>query len=605
MARWYATSCAESDRLARSASQRAGLRSSGRIFGPNLFGETYYKRVIPTQNIVNIGESAWICSAGTLIYKGCLGEKALRACYSDFIEKGISGVQEAAVGHYAVAIRDGDTLSIFTDPQGSLNLHYYQDERQWFVSNSLSLCATVSPSRKVDSTRLLISGLQSALPGENTFYSGIKRLFGTQRIRIDLRTGSFHVEAIPANSGGLNWKLPTIEEAVEQYTTEVRAVFKDLTGAGNIGLFGTGGLDSRTVLAGIVDQQAPCQIMYGVGDTKLTDYDMRDMECARMIADRCGLPFQQMNWSGTQPHSDEVLHALFDQFGFRYEVFSSSDAFLKAIGGGITPYPDVIVGGYSPAFTNAKPWDLTKDHFTFDDLVTEATSHFQRGRIENSHCVTDTGTYREVTASEVRIAMKCAGIEMPVEGFSLPTFVKAKLFMYIRAESRFLNFANEFCHYVAPFLTKRLYDPLLSVPLAYRSNDEFQLRVIHALAPTLTDIPLFSGWSMAHVDLQTFRLVRDRDVQQKSLLRRVAKQVVPSAMRGPLRQVAFHMKRKPQAKPKPMAQRDAKISQVYGGAVMRHPFGNRWFNSLDEFTPKEITRLHHYLLGVSTLGYSE
>ena len=30
---------------------------------------------------------------------------------------------------------------------------------------------------------------------------------------------------------------------------------------------------------------------------------------------------------------------------------------------------------------------------------------------------------------------------------------------------------------------KRLYDPLLSIPFKYRSQDEFQLRLIHAWRP--------------------------------------------------------------------------------------------------------------------------
>lgn len=605
MSRWYVTSSAESYRRGQLAGKNAGLRVSGQISGRGLFGESYYKRVTTSTNLVHIEENAWICSAGTLVYNGKIGEEALCACYSDFVAGGVSRVQSTAVGHYALAIRHGDTLSIFTDPQGSLNLYYLREGHQWFVSNSLSLCATISSNRKIDSTKLLISALQNNLPGEDTFYSGIEQLFGTQLIRINLVSGNFEVERIPEAPSCLSWKLPTIEEAVEQYAEEVRSVFKDLTTAGSIGLFATGGLDSRTVLAGILDQKAPCHLMYGIGDTRLTDYDLRDVECAQMVANCCGLPFQKLNWAGSQPFSDDVLQGLFGKFGFPYEVYSGSDAFLQSIGGGIKPYPDIFLGGYSPAFANSKPWELTKTLFTFDDVVTDTTSHFQRGRIENSHCVTHTDVYREVVAAEVKAAMECAGFEVPAEGFPLEMFVKAKLFMYIRSDSRFVNFANEFCHYAAPFLMKRLYDPLLDVPLRYRANDEFQLRVIHALTPSLTDVPLFSGWSLAHTDPQTFRLVRDRDTVRKSLVRRVARRILPSMLRAPLRSAAYHIQRKkPEAKPR-AAERDLKITRVYGEAVMNHPLGERWFTSLDEFTPKEITRLRHYLMGVDTLGYSE
>jgi hypothetical protein len=38
---------------------------------------------------------------------------------------------------------------------------------------------------------------------------------------------------------------------------------------------------------------------------------------------------------------------------------------------------------------------------------------------------------------------------------------------------------------------------------------------------------------------------------------------------------------------------------------MSDPLGRRWFNQLSEFTPKEITRIRHYIAAVNHVGYSE
>jgi hypothetical protein len=509
-------------------------------------------------------------------------------------------VQSKAVGHFALAIRHNDEVTIFTDPQGALNLYYCDTAPFWFVSNSLDLCANGLSHRKIDATRLLVVALQTSLPGEDTFYSGIKRLFGTQLIRIDLRAGTFRVERIPKSSSGLSWDVPRIEDAVDQYKQEVRAVFRELAAIRPIGLLGTGGLDSRTVLAGLLDQHAPLTLMYGIGNSRLTDYDTRDLDIVRAVANLYNLPFEQLDWSGNQPHSEKRLQELFRSYGFHSEIYGSPESFLRTFDGGISPYPKLFLGGYCPAFTNAKPWELTQASFTFGELVADGM-HFQGGAVEGSQCIADKTVYRSVVAQEMRAGLRCAEIDYPDTGAPLETYVRAKLFLYIRAESRFLNLANEFGHYIAPFLMKRLYDPLVSVPSKYRSKDEFQLRLIHALEPSLVDVPLYSGVNPARIDRDTFHFVPDTVVQRKSLARRIAKVVLPRAVRDTVREIHFGAKRTVED----AGSQNSLIVATYGKQVMDDPLGKKWFNSISDFTPKDIARIRHYLVGVNTLGYSE
>jgi hypothetical protein len=600
VSRWHLASSENADREARSVCQRANLRSSGKISDPNCHGQAYFKRVVATANLIRCGTDDWICSAGTIIYNGRLGEEALRDCYADFVAAGISAVQSKAIGHYALAIRHNNQVIIFTDPQGALNLYYINTGTFWFVSNSLYVCASALSNRTIDATKLLVATLQSSLPGEDTFYSDVKRLFGTQLIRIDLGGGTFGVERIPTSAPSLSWDLPSIQDAIEQYKQEVRAVFGELTVVGPIGLFGTGGMDSRTILAGLLDRQANSQLMYGIGNSRLTDYDTSDLNVAKAVAKIYNLPFQQLDWSGNQPHSEQSLRELFRTYGFKYEIYGAPDSFLRAFNGGISPYPKLFLGGYCPAFTNAKPWELSQTSFTFGELIANVMQ-YQGGTVEKSRCMIDKTAYRSVFAAEVRIGLRCAEIAYPENGASLRTFVKAKLFLSMRAESRFLNFANEFSHYIAPFLMKRLYDPLLSVPFEYRAKDEFQLRLIHSLAPGLVEVPLHSGGGPARIDRHTFRLIRDQ--AEKSLVRRLAKIVVPSVLREPARNMYSRLGNKPAA-PK-LTNRDSAIVKAYGRQIMSDPLGPRWFSSTSEFTPKMLARICHYLVGVNTLGYSE
>ncbi len=604
MSRWYLTSSKVADRKARSACFQSRLHPSSPISGSGIYGQAYFKRVFATPNAISFGDENWVCAAGTIIYDGQLGETALLKAYSDFISGGVGAVQMNAIGHYALAVRRGSKVTILTDPQGSLNLYYLHDEEFWFVSNSLSVCASVLSDHKIDSTKLLMAAIQTVLPGEDTFYRGVKRLFGTQQIRIDLRDGSFEVKTVPQSGSSVQWNLPSIEEAVDQYKAEVREVFRQLAPVGTIGLFGTGGLDSRTILAALLDQKAAVQLMYGFGNTKLSDYDRGDLNVVQQLADKYDLPFQQLDWSGTQPYEENRLRELFNIYGFKYEIYGSPDSFLRTFNGEIQSYPQLFLGGYSPAFTNSKPWELPRRPYTFEDLIATAMQ-YHGGPIERCSCIADKDAYRAAFSAEVKVALDRAGIVIPESGVPLETFVKAKLFLYIRAESRFLNFANEFGHYIAPFLMKRLYDPLVSVPFEYRAKDEFQLRLMHALAPGLVDVPLFSGWGPAHIDRDTFRLIRDNGVVSPSLLRRAGRLTVPSSVRVGARKLYAQITRNGPGKNGRVASRDASIVDVYGRAVMNDPLGSAWFQSVSEFSPKELARIHHYIVAVNQIGYSQ
>jgi hypothetical protein len=539
-----------------------------------------------------------------MIYNGRLGQEALRDCYADFATGGISAIQSKAIGHYALAIRRHNEVTIFTDPQGALSLYYVSTGSSWFVCNSLYVCASALSQRKLDATKLLVATLQTNLPGEDTFYSDTKRLFGTQFIRIDLDQGTFRVERIPRSASVLSWGLPSIQDAIDQYKQEVRAVFRELTAVGPIGLFATGGMDSRTILASLIDRQVPLQLMYGIGNSRLTDYGAGDLDGAKAMAKLYNLPFQLLDWSGNQPHSEETLQELFRTYGFDYEIYGAPESFLRTFNGGISPYPTLFLGGYSPAFTSARPGDLNQTSFAFDDLTADAI-RYQGVPVESNRCILGRASYRSTFAAEVKTALRCAEIDYPEEGASLETFVKAKLFLYLRAESRYLNFANEFGHYIAPFLMKRLYDPLLSVPLEYRAKNEFQLRLIHALAPGLLEIPLHSGGRAAWIDRETFRLIHHRVDQQKSLVRRVADVVLPPVLRKPARNIYSGVRLTNGQGAGKLIDRDSAIVEVYGRQVMRDPLGQRWFGSTSEFTPKMLARIRHYLVGVNTLGYSE
>jgi len=347
--------------------------------------------------------------------------------------------------------------------------------------------------------------------------------------------------------------------------------------------------------------------MYGMGNSRMTDYDERDLELAKAMADLYNLPFQRVDWSGNQPHSPEELEKLFRTHGFKFEIYGSSDSFLRSFDGGLSPYPDLLLGGRGPAFMNSKPWELNPTTFRFEDLVNDGMQ-YAGGNVAMTQGITCKAEYRSVLAAEIKTGLDRAGIDFPDTGASLETFVKAKLFLYIRPEARFLNLANEFGHYIEPFLLKRLHDPLLSMPFKFRAKDEFQLRLIHALSPGLLELPLYSGLRPARIDRTKFHFVRDQPKSNSSLFRSMARVALPDALKKSARSIYRRLglaKKSAAVNINCISGRDAQIVEAYNRQVMDDPLGSRWFSSTSELTPKTLTRIRLYLLGVNTLGYSE
>jgi hypothetical protein len=608
MSLWYLTSSENAHREAQRVCERAGLRPSGEISETNCYGRAYFKRFVTTDNLAKCGDDAWICSAGTIIYESQMGYEALRKCYSDFNSAGISAIQSKALGHYALAIRRANEVTVFTAPDGALSLYYVDTGSFWFITNSMHVCASVLPIRKLDSTKLLITAIQGALPGEDTFYSGIKRLFGNQLIHIDLVGGTFRTECIPQPPLHSSCDLPSIEDALDRYKEEVRTVFRELIAAGSIGLFGTGGKDSRTILAALVDQQAPLQMMYGTGNSRITDSSHGDLAAAQSVAKLYDIPFQQLDWSGNQPHTKETLQRSFRTYGFQAEIYGASESFLRTLNGGIFPYPKIFLGGHTPATMGDRPWELDKSSFTMDDLISDGM-HSQSGFVEDNRCIVDKATYRSAYAAEVETALRHAGIEFPTEGASLKLYVEAKLFLINRSGARFINFVNEFGHFIAPFNLTRLWHLLMSVPFKYRKKDEFQNRLIHSLAPALASLPLFSGGGAkdgpARIDQKTFQMVRVQREQKKPLSRRIAKRAISSRLREPVKELYFGLAPWEKFSPQHANYRDFEIRKAYSAQVMSDPLGSRWFNGTSDFSPKELSRILQYIVGVNTLGYSE
>jgi hypothetical protein len=613
MGRWFLTSDEKAYVRAGRTCRNAGLTQTGLRNEAGCFIEAYGKRTAPVENFIDYGDGDWVCSSGTIIHNGDLGSGVLHFCYESILSEGVQKLRSKLLGHYAVAVKHGNHITIFTDPQGALTLYYAKvDSSDWFLSNSLHTCASALSKRVIDRTALIGAAFQASNPGRYTFYSGVKRLFGKQVITIDSKQKEFQVRRLPSENETLT-SYP-FEDTVTRYKKEVQSVFGQLSEVGSVGLMATGGLDSRMVLSALLNQNTEPLLLYGTGNSSLTNTQVSDHRLISQIANDLGLHLYEMDWSGEQPYSTKTLETLFQKFGFKFEVYGGSTSFLDELEGRISPYPDLMLGGYSPALTNMKLWELDAQTFTGDILRGHYTSDCIRNRF--FRCEEEYVGYIKQAVDD---ALQYSGIEKINDSFSLSDFVQARLFLYLRAESRFLNLANEFGSYVAPFLLKRLYDPLVCMPFEHRRKDKFQVSLIHDMFPALLGYPLFSGLRKARVDermeVSFVESGEKKNVAKDSQTLNRIGSLLPPSLKKPLRrlhQLYLHTRRKWKSENVERMDIDRNIRLEYASSVAQDPLLRPCIDSVEgefmlrsEIPLKELVRLRHYIVGVNKLGYAE
>lgn len=592
MARWHLTSSAGLHSQASNICEVAELNASGFQSEQNYFIRSYEKRAISNVNFIEFEDNNWVCVAGTLIRDGQIGGKVLTRLYQGFLSAGIDGARSQVLGHYAVAIKHENQITVFTDEQGLFNVYYAKQGENYIISTSLHVVAGCLECRNLDHMELLADVLQISTPGEDTFYSGVKRLFGSQALEIGVLDGELSIRRLPQTmfelSGG---ETATITEAVSLYRSRVRTVFDHLHGLDPIALNTTGGLDSRTILAALLDRGISPLLIYGVGNSKLTNTKTADLDAAQALASEFSLSFYRMDWSGNQPHSEEKLKILFEKYGFLASTLGASDSFLNELDGGISPYPLLQLGGFTPAFTNMKVWESPLKHYSFSDLIDHYISPFAKHLPQKV-----SRDYRDRLEASVRSGLSNSPVEFTDESASLKSFVQARLFLYLRPEAKVLNFCNEFSYYLAPFMMKSLYDPLLTIPPEYRRGDQFQIRLTHSLCSRAFEVSVFSGTTPQKIDLRSFTMSPRfrRRLDSFAFVPKSLARAVPERLKVILRGA------------KADRNKDATINQLIlrdsTYHVLNHPIASDLVPDVAALDIRSLDRFRFYLFGIDVMG---
>jgi hypothetical protein len=396
-------------------------------------------------------------------------------------------------------------------------------------------------------------------------------------------------------------RAPTsVSDAVEQYVGQVRSVFSQIANVGDIGVMLTGGLDSRTVLAGLLDQGVAPTVLSGTGENS-TKTSAEDHRVARTIAWNFGLDFHRMNWSDGQPHARDTLAKSFKKYGFKYEVYGSPKEMIRYLKGEGKETPDVILGGYSPAFTKTNPWEREGERVRVSDLV-EEQSLKKTEEIE----INEKEKYREEISTDVESNIEIRGEDnLGGEGGINNDVPRALMDLRVQRDARFSNFVNEFTSYVDPFRIKRIYDPLREMGKEMREKRKLQIGVINRMSRKLTDVRVYSGWERKKIEDGELRDSRPNLSMKDRLSKRYVKgklaNLVSRNTPGVVKE-AVETAKKAISAIWPQIYRDHAMRREYSGRLADREVVRECVRNVSVLPLKALARFEYFVVGVESVA---
>ncbi len=509
MARLSLTSDHAMHLLVLETERTAGYEACDEVSKDSLWLAVHRKRRFPVQNYKSFPNGDFVACAGTLIYKGRIGENALEQLYDDF-SGDVEGVRQNALGNYMIAIKQGSTVFVFVDKYEVLKAYYYTKPGIWVIANSLRAVAVAAHSvgaARINELALVEKAFTGAILGSSdTLFRHIRKMLGYEYLQIDLRDSTIQVIPIPYSRRHWHVSDRTIDQLAEEFASSLRDVMGKIAEAfSDIRVMSTGGVDNRLLLAGLLSVGARPGLIHGVGDSTLASTTNEDLEICKAYAARFGLDLHVMNWRSEKEEFAKHWDRLFRAYGFYGMLYGGSRSFFREFDGAIPGNPDCILPGYFGETIRCRDWlERYKDSsFTIDWLLDRKLDGAGlRGTLGARYTELREYMRQQLLQHGDRIGLERDGERYPVQAF----YILYDSLHRRDADVITSNAINFFCCSLVALSSYNLHELSFDLPLEYRKDDRFILKVIEKLDSRLLDIPFYSHGRTMGLDRNTFRL---------------------------------------------------------------------------------------------------
>lgn len=468
-------------------------------YSGNRFNACYFKKLkINNTNFIEIG-SDFVATSGTIIYRNETGKDALEKIYNDFV-KGINYIRKNAVGNYCLVLKKDGILYVFTDENSIHNIYYYNDN-DWMITNTFYHLAKVIDNVSINQLEMLEYSFQYGIIGNKTPYEKIYKLMGEEYIKVDLTNDDFHINQINCEEDKIK-ETDTSSKSVAKMLEEQAKIISNNFNKITVSM--TGGLDSRIIMAALLKNGVKPQIVYGVGDSPLTNTKNKDLEINKMYADKFSLEFNPMNWKTNEPIEEYWDYSL-QKYGELFTIYAGNrnmyDEFEKNI-----DFDYITFGYFGELMRNADLIEPSQNDFfninMFVNLYFNDNIPIEKNLKEK--------LYGNILDKYTEI---CKMEKIDVLQIHKDKATRIHSHYRKRADVQLCNLSNIYANSTIMLSEQKLFESILNVKYNDKKNAKYMLQVMYELYPEILDIPFFSHCRDCIFNLETFEL---QNVQSKN-----------------------------------------------------------------------------------------
>ena len=494
------------------------------------------KQLSPIKNFITEDNGSFCGSSGTLIYKGQMGEEALKNLLNDFTIERYNPADYSGI--FTVILKKNNRLYLLSDPMGGNRI--YQNEEGGFWSSSFLATATAATRLTPNKQAIYEYAFQETTYGTDTVFQEVTCLDA-------LKIFEFHPEGPVGQDKKLNFDFQPssasqndlVQETVQLLRDTVKPVSQRF--GDNIATALSGGYDSRLMLALLKDSGSnPHVYVYGPDNSP-------DVNVARTIAMGENFPLEHINKDAyPTPTAEQYQKTLQDNFyaldgipgeGI-FDFGANMDTRRKRADNGRM----IFNGGGGEIFRNF--FYLPDRAFTISDLI---NSFYSRYTTAICGMEFNEQEYRDALHDKIRKALEVSSDQLTRSEleYAYPAF----RLRYWTARDN--NNNTRLGPYLTPFMSYQMIRKALTIPLRYKNHGYFQAELIKTVSPGLAAYQSDYGYAFNEQVPKKIRLKNKLTYYRPTILRRYSYAIqhrirdlnLPKTLDGIFREGTPHMSR--------------------------------------------------------------
>lgn len=409
-------------------------------------------------------------------------------------------------GNFAIIYFKENKWKIFLDYGGEIALYYYLEKEKLCISNlyynilkknnflninKKAFTESLSHSRAVTSRETVIENIYRFKGGElYTFY------YDSNLEQICLSS-----EIVKKMKRIQNWEHFNLVNTLQEKAMFIKENFS------KVAICMTGGSDSRLILALFLSVGIKPTLLYGIGDSVLTNTREEDYRIVKALATKFNLELKIMNWKDSFETEKEIKELL-EEYGEEFFIYGANKNVFNEYKRISQEYDFIEFGYFGETLRNLEIIDeeflSKKRKIDFNELCNIYIDLFIIKENKKKE-------YLEYIMKGIKNIIE-KRIRVNVFGFTEEDFQMFHTEYRYLSDTAMLNFVNKFTNSMSVLSLFDVQEIISSIPVSQKKYYSYMLEVIKKLYPSALDIPFYS-----HCQVKEYNIEQNSLIAKKTL----------------------------------------------------------------------------------------